>query len=282
MTASRSKPDADDRLRRYLATFLALLLNLTFLVALDRVMRPLARERAHWPRATPDDVLQVRLIEPSPPSPSPQAPEPAREPAAPERPRPHASARTEPRALPPPVAAGPVREQAAARAPSDSAESRALPQFYGRDGQVRIPEAGVEPVEMPFPQLPIVPAEGNPFVHRNPLPYEPTRFDRYFPDVRETLGGELVRKATVKRGGRLPGGLYVECTWVLFFGGCAWGHPPTAPIEELKAMRADPPMPKTPPAPPSPTLDLSLKPPPLLDPSPAPVPDSDPVPEPPL
>lgn len=248
MRASRSKSDADDRLRRCVATFLALLLNLGFLVALDHVMRPLARERTRWPHAAPDDVLLVRLIEPSP-SPSPataaQAVEsPPPEPATPERARSRPGARAEARTPAAPAAAGPVRERAAASAPPDSIESPTAPRFYDRDGQVRLPEAGAAPVETPFPQRPIVPAEGNPFVHRNPLPYEPTRFDRYFPDVRETLGDELVRKATVKRGGRLPGGLYVECTWVLFFGGCAWGHPPTATIEELKAMRADPPMPK--------------------------------------
>lgn len=258
MRPGDASADADERLRRRLAAAVALLLNLAFLAALDQVMRPLARERAPWARVEPVDVLQVRLIETPPAAvPAPVVPA-ASEPAATSAP---AAAPVEPRrrarsaarrdgdasAAPPARHSEPV--PAAAAPPSTRAESVTAPQFYGRDGQVRLPDTKTAQGETPFPQLPIVPTEGNPFVHRSPVPYEPTRFDKYFPDVRETLGGELVRKATVKRSGRLPWGTYVECAWVLFFGGCGWGTPPSATIEELKAMRADPPMPKSPPPP---------------------------------
>ncbi|MBO9663799.1 hypothetical protein [Dokdonella sp.] len=257
MKSRDANADADERLRRRIAAAVALLLNLAFLVALDQVMRPLARERTPWVRVEPADVLQVRLIEAPPPAASPPEVPPVSEPAAVPAPaetpversrrlrstaRPASDAGTAPPA--------PRREPAQATVstvstPSTRADSSTAPQFYERDGQVRLPDAKAAQGETPFPHLPIVPTQGNPFVHTNPVPYEPTRFDKYFPDVRETLGGELVRKATVKRSGRLPWGTYVECTWVLFFGGCFWGTPPSATIEELKAMRADPPMPKS-------------------------------------
>lgn len=248
--------DADERLRRRLAAVVALLLNLVFLIALDQVMRPMARERALWARVEPANVLQVRLIEAVPsPAPAVEAPpmppasEPAAAPARVAAPIQRRSRARSARQVEADVAAASsernrVPEESSAPAASSRAEPSPAPQFYDRDGRVRLPDAKAFDAETPFPQLPIVPTEGNPFVHRSPLPYEPTRFDKYFPDVRETLGGELVRKSIVKRSGRLPWGTYVECTWILIFGGCNWGSAPTATIEELKAMRADPPMPK--------------------------------------
>lgn len=300
MTTKQAHSDADERLRRRLAAGVALLLNLAFLVALDHVMRPLARERAPWQRIAPTDVLQVRLIEETPPSSMPapaQETPPMPEPPAPtvveRRPRARPNAPAPSRTAAAPAEASPARENPVAPVQPDvSAPVSSTPQFYERNGQVRMPDASVGAAETPFPQLPIVPTEGNPFVHRNPVPYEPTRFDKYFPSVRETLLGEVVRKATVKKAGRLPWGTYVECSWVLFFGGCGWGSPPRASIEELKAMRADPPMPKvrqpqsslplspSPSTSPPPILDLSLKPLPALEVPPAPAPNGDSVPEP--
>lgn len=250
MTLSAVRVDADERWRRRVAVAVALLLNLAFLVALDSVMRPLAGERRPWVRAEPTDVLQVRLIDAAPPAapvaePSPSSlPEPAPPPlpSAPAERPPRAPARSEA-----PVAAAPSTPSRVAPVVQEAAPSSA-PQFYGRDGKVLLPENAAAG-EAPFPQLPIIPTEGNPFVHRNPLPYEPTRFDKYFPSVRETLGDELVRKATVQRSARTPWGTQITCTWVLFFGACGWGPAPRATIEELKAMRVELPMPRTPPAP---------------------------------
>lgn len=260
MTAAGTMIDADERLRRRLAAFVALLLNLAFLVALDHVMRPLPGKHAPWSHAAPGDVLQVRLIEVAPaPAPQPQpAPEvpaaprmqqsPATAPAiAPAERRASASARSKAADRAAPAEQGRAPESAR-EAMSEAADpaAPATPQFYDKGGQVRLPEVNTAGGEAPFPDLPIIPTEGNPFVHKNSVPYEPTRFDKYFPDVRETLGGELVRKAIVQRTARTPWGTQITCTIVLFFGGCTWGHVPRATIEELKAMRADPPMPKKP------------------------------------
>lgn len=242
MSVVRGRVDADERRRRRLAGAVALLLNLAFLVALDSVMRPLAGERRPWVRAEPIDVLQVRLIDATPPSApatepssSPMPPEPvsATRPSAPvERP---AGA---PARRPVPAAANGEPAQVAPAASNEPAAASSAPQFYDRDGRVRLPEAAAA-TEAPFPQLPIIPSQGNPFVHRNPLPYEPTRLDKYFPSVRETLGDELVRKATVQRSARTPWGTQITCTWVLFFGVCGWGPVPHATIDELKAMRVE-------------------------------------------
>ncbi|MET0224901.1 MAG: hypothetical protein ABW187_00505 [Dokdonella sp.] len=118
--------------------------------------------------------------------------------------------------------------------------------LYDQTGRVLLPDAPADGAAVvSFPDRPRVAREGNPFVHRSPLPYTPTRLDKYWPSVRETLGGELVRKATMKRVSRTPWGTQVECTWVLFFGGCSWGAEPRATAEELQQMRADPPMPKS-------------------------------------
>jgi hypothetical protein len=191
-------------------------------------------------------IVERGMVPPGPsPRSSPPEPTPPARPSAPAAP----SGRT-PRAPPrseAPAAAAPSAPGRAAQAVQEAAPSSA-PQFYGRDGQVRLPENAAD-AEAPFPQLPIIPTQGNPFVHRNPLPYEPTRFEKYFPSVRETLGDELVRKATVQRSARTPWGTQITCTWVLFFGACGWGPVPRATIEELKAMRVELPMPKTPPAP---------------------------------
>jgi hypothetical protein len=245
MSAARERVDADERVRRRLAAAIALPLNLAFLVALDSVMRPLPGERRPWARAEPTDVLQVRLIDAVPPSASPAQPSPSPVPPEPTPPvRPSAAAERPPRVRregsTAPSAARVASPMASAPAtpPSSTPSSVPAPQFYGRDGQVRVPEQAAA-AEAPFPQLPIIPTEGNPFVHRNPLPYEPTRLDKYFPSVRETLGDELVRKATVQRSARTPWGTQITCTWVLFFGACGWGPVPHATIEELKAMRVE-------------------------------------------
>lgn len=241
--------DADERLRRWLALAAALSLNLGFFLTLDRLLWPhprTARVRIH-----PADALQVRLIEVAPPAAEP--PEPLETPPAPAAARRPANAR--PRAKVAADAAAAERRREAPHAEGAVApvgapnEPGLQAQFYDRSGQVRMPDAKAAAAETPFPARPVVPSEGNPFVHRNPLPYEPTRFDKYFPSVRETLVGELARKATAQRSGRTPWGTQINCTFMLVIGGCTWGYAPTATIDELKAMRADPPAPKaSPPA----------------------------------
>lgn len=236
MTSSRGGADPGVPLRRGLALAATLLLNVAFLAGLALLMRPGVPEPVSIVAREPHDIIQVRLIE---------APSSVPPPAMAEIPL-RAGVPSAPPAFPtsPPrvrAARGPSRSDATSPAaavasvPSDVP----TPQFFDIDGRVRLPEAVADSTEKPFPQRPPVPAEGNPLVHREALPYEPTRFDKHFPPVRETLGGELVRKATVERTVRTAGGMQITCAWVLFFGGCGWGYAPVAPIEELKAMRVE-------------------------------------------
>jgi len=249
MTEPRADFDVDVRLRRRVAIVAALSLNVVFLVVLDHLMQPGTQWRSMRARPDAADVLLVRLIDPLPPAlvVPVEAPAPLVFPSAtaskPQRNR-----------------AAVVKETAATDAQrSESSDDRAAPDLalpdpaqlhlYDRSGSVLVPDMQkAEGAPTAFPDRPRVAQEGNPFVHRSPLPYTPTRLDKYWPSVRETLGGELVRKATAKKVWRTPWGTQVECAWVLFFGGCGWGPEPRATAEELKQMRADPPMPRTPPA----------------------------------
>lgn len=144
--------------------------------------------------------------------------------------------------------------------------------LYAPDGRVQLPDEAAphRAGEIGF-SAHLGPAR-DPFARRNPVPYEPTKFESVWAPAGETLGGELIRKTTFTRTWRTPWGTEVSCSVTLIMavlGGCGWGYAPTATIEELKAMRADPPMPKAPapsttgvaadkPPPPPPVLDLSL------------------------
>jgi len=260
MMARPLRADSDERRQRRFALVATLLLNGVFLMLLDQMMRPYATLRS--PGARPDavDVLLVRLIDPAP-LPQAAAVVVSSETAA------QASGRSAPptrrlrrtagegrasaaevsQQTLPDVQAAVGIDTAATRAPADALESAAAPlRLYGRTGSVLLPDTQGSAVETaPFPDRPRVAQEGNPFVHHSPLPYTPTRLDKYWPSTRETLGGELVRKATVKRAWRTPWGTQVECVWVLFFGGCRWGPEPRATAEELQQMRVDPPMPRS-------------------------------------
>lgn len=248
MTPSRAELDADARLRRQVALAAALLLNVVFLVVLDHLMQPGATRRSAGARPEAADVLLVRLIELQPAELVPiEAPSSAVSPPA-VAPRPRRSVTDGSRA------AGAKAGVAADAQRSENTEDRAAAEepaelrLYDRTGSVLVPDMQkADGAAMAFPDRPRVAQQGNPFVHRSPLPYTPTRLDKYWPSVRETLGGELVRKATVKKAWRTPWGTQVECAWMLFFGGCGWGPEPRATAEELKQMRADPPMPKSPP-----------------------------------
>lgn len=62
--------------------------------------------------------------------------------------------------------------------------------------------------------------------------------------MRETLGGEVIRKTTLTGTWRTPWGTVVECKASLILigiGVCTWGPAPQMTVEEMKAMHADPP-----------------------------------------
>jgi hypothetical protein len=89
--------------------------------------------------------------------------------------------------------------------------------------------------------LPQGAVHGDAFARVNPVPYEPTRFNRYWPDVHESLGDEIWRKTTITYGWRTPWGTVVKCKTSLILlgvGGCGWGPAPSLTIEQLKALRA--------------------------------------------
>ena len=180
------------------------------------------REVARAPHAPPDRVLHVELIERERPvvTPAPLLPLPS---PIEHRPR----GRIAPHA--------PPREARPEPVPSER------PRLFGLDGRILLPDAQKE--EKANALAPSIP-HGDPFARANPLPYEPTRFDKYFPDVRESLGGEIMRHTTLTYAWRTPWGTVWECKTnliLLGIGGCTWGPAPTLTIEELKALRADPP-----------------------------------------
>jgi hypothetical protein len=194
-------------------------------------------------RPAPAEVLRVFLI-----------PDETKEiPAAPPEPEP--PARTVRRITGKARNVAEWRPKSVSSAPALDAPNPQTPvlQLYTPDGQLRLPDNAMlrEREEIGFNAH--VPGSGDPFARRNPVPYEPTRFDSVWAPSRETLGQELIRKSIVTHTWRTPWGTEVTCSvsFILgMLGGCSWGYAPTATIEELKAMRADPPMPERPLVPP--------------------------------
>ncbi|HEY0233257.1 MAG TPA: hypothetical protein VGC55_18560 [Dokdonella sp.] len=254
MTPSPVRAGADERRHQRVAFIAAVLLNGVFLAVLDQLMQPGTTVRSRSARPEAADVLRVRLIEPAPTVPAAiVVPAESAQVSSPPAAQTRRSARHAPRVEAAPQELVPTlpaidADAIAGDAAADALASAPAPlNLYDRTGRVLPPAAqGASDLAVPFPRRPRVAQEGNPFAHRDALPYTPTRLDKYWPSVRDTLGGELVRTATVKRAWRTPWGTQVECAWVLFFGGCGWGPEPRATAEELKQMRADPPMPHVP------------------------------------
>ena len=92
---------------------------------------------------------------------------------------------------------------------------------------------------------PLAEFRSNPMSHESPLPYQPTRFDRYWKPDDETLLGEWVRKASKESSYDTKYGTRINCKAFLFLMTCGWGPTPRVSIEELKEMRANPPAPRT-------------------------------------
>lgn len=217
--------------QRRIALAVSVLLNVGFMIELHQLMqsapapRPLPARGLH---AT--DVLRVRLIaamdaqatirdNSAVGAPAEQVP-----PRRPEHDR-EAHVAALPSARTPAAAAWPELRSADAQ-PLD---------LYRPDGSVRLPDSAFVPA----------PARDT-FARRQILPYAPTRFERYWVPRDENLLGEWVRKGTVTRKWRTPWGTQIECVWVFALGGCGWGFVPGMTEEEMRAMHADPPMPKRP------------------------------------
>jgi hypothetical protein len=220
--------------RRAVAAGIALALLITA-IEVDLFDAAMRREVARVGHAPPDRVLHVELIDEKPAAPPAIDLEPPpllRRPVPAERPvRAHTVRRAEP------------RETAPSPTPSDE-----RPRLFGLDGRVLLPDRPVKD-NAPDSLSPHV-ARGDPFARTNPVPYEPTRFEAYFPDVRETLGGEILRKTTLTYTWLTPWGTQWTCKTSLLLlgmGGCGWGPAPRLTAEQLKAIRApDLPLPRQP------------------------------------
>lgn len=227
MSARVARAEFPDR--RRLSLIVSLLLNLVFLLALHFGTAPRARFDA-W---LPGRALQVRLIDPRPalvvPAPDAEPPTTSTSPS--------------------PMRAAPRRAPAPARteAPAMHAEAPPAPPLtlFDIDGRVLI-----SPTDSSDGRFPTRPATVDTLARRNVLPYAATHFEGAWVPRDETLGGEIVRRTTSTHTWRTPWGTEIVCsaTWLFALGGCGWGFAPTAPIEELQRVRADPPMPRNAPA----------------------------------
>ncbi|MET0231028.1 MAG: hypothetical protein ABW186_08880 [Rhodanobacteraceae bacterium] len=212
--------------RRLLPAFVAgILCTALPIVLFDAAMRTELR-RLH--AVATDMPITVELLT-EPETPAPRIERPLAEPAA---------TRTESRdRRRPPVDAGsaPSITRTQEPPPAPAASLR----LFGLDGAIELPAPAT-----PTPETFAAPAR-KPLAHESPLPYEETRFDRMMPSVRESLGAELVRKTTWTRTWHTRSGTRIQCVTSLVMAGlgiCGWGIEPRATAEELRAMRADPPM----------------------------------------
>ena len=154
------------------------------------------REAARIGHAPTDQVLHVDLIEEERPVAPPvvvETPPLLRRPAPVEH-------RTRERV---------VRRSAPREALPAPAPSNEKPRLFGLDGHLLLPDEHAETGTQDARASRGV--HGDAFARANPVPYEPTRFDAYFPDVRESLGGEIMRKTTLTYTWLTPWGTQWTC-----------------------------------------------------------------------
>ena len=182
------------------------------------------------------DVIQVSLVEPPAPAPV-SPPEPL------------------PEVLPPPLAETPrpvlraasrPRRDATAAAPAAPAvpATVGVPQvhLYEADGRLDVSNLPKEPEAGPFYEFRAPAIVQSPMMkHDSPFPYQSTAFEEYWPPDDETIVGEFFRRHTTTKTMRTPWGGGIQCSFMLFIGGCGFGYAPPNP-EGLKKMRFNPPM----------------------------------------
>jgi hypothetical protein len=219
-----------ERWQRRVALAIAIALNICFLIALNRLMfvRPTLSE-------TPAAYMEARLIDTTPP------PEPT---------PPQISILSS-------AASVHVRSQALTNATPPIAPTVAAPpklDLFTPDGQVRLPTEAVSSpnASKGFPTTPIKPTDRNPFAHVDLLPYIRGRLENaWAAPANESLGAKAMRKFYSHRW-TMPWGAPISCeqgtptTETPIVIDCRSGAS-SASSEELRAMRADPPAPKTPP-----------------------------------
>jgi hypothetical protein len=217
------------------ATALTLLELLGFGMAMQRLI-----VRNKPPLAS--QVMRVDLLDALPLPAEPVPPE------RPERALPPQAQRQPPSSHSPPASRRTLPPPAQAAAPTTAATQAAPLRLFNADGSVALSPDALSEERRPA---------GKSTLRRSGtgIGYAPTRFESIWAPRDESLGDEAVRRSTFSHSWRLPGGTEIHCSVTLvlgMLGGCGWGRPPRLPIEELKRMRADPPMPRTKPADPQP------------------------------
>ncbi len=256
MTVSRQSRDELEARRRLLVSLaVAVLVHGALLVVLLQVSRVRRMVPVEQGPAIRLRLIDARAAEPAQAEPPAHAADtvppaaPARE-SVPHAPTPKRGSGSH--KAPEPSMATTAASITRAPAPAEPTPSPMLPtpplHVFNRDGSVNLPDAEGEAAAgdpAAFGRRARVPAyTPDPMAHRSPLPYEPTRFERDWTPQGESLLGEWVSRATVTKTWDTAGGTRITCSSFLFFGGCAWGPAPRVTIEELKRMRADPPMPR--------------------------------------
>ncbi|HET6631353.1 MAG TPA: hypothetical protein VFG73_01425 [Rhodanobacteraceae bacterium] len=150
------------------------------------------------------DVMQVRLIEPPPPSPAP--PMQVLPPTQVGQPRP-ASPGVPPR--PPPAAPSPPARPVAEKTPASTPQVH----FYDAQGRVLLSPTPPAPAASVADYRPHLPKGSAKLMHPPPPPivYTPTKLEKYFVPADENLLQKAVRKTLVKHTFHLPFGLNYTC-----------------------------------------------------------------------
>ena len=197
------------------------------------ILRPV-----HQPR-NEREVFRVTLIEPTsglpvPPPLVPPPPLPGQPPSAPPR-----HLHYEPPA------------KGAIRATLEGAKGPPL-ELYDSNGQVRLP-AGSSQKAAPAPAYSAPEIQGSHiYSGKSPIPYKPTRFNKDWAPLNESLGAKTVGRAfdkaveatTVKKTVKLPGGIKLHCAispLLLFAAGCKGDDPPPPPKNDNDIRLSMPP-----------------------------------------
>lgn len=191
------------------ALLVALLLHALFALVVWQQMRP---RLPATPRASRDEVLEVRFITSAPPVAAVLAP-----PAPSAASRPPAPPRHEP----------PARNAMTLQVPAPPA----APRLYDQQGQPLLPApAASAPAPDYVPNLPR--DDARIMQHRSPVEYRATRFDKDWGggNAFDSALQKLVDKTTVKQTIRLPRGVRIHCgvSLAMLAGGCG-GEPPPPP-----------------------------------------------------
>ena len=188
--------------RTWLAMIVAVLLHALFVVAIWHIMRPPPSRAVAEPA---EQVLQVRFISRAPtasvkPPPAPPPPPPAR--------RPSAVITHEP------VAKDAMRLQSPLATPAETPHLK----LFDKQGRALLPATAASSAEPGYVQNT---PQGDKRImqHTDPIKYEATRFEQYFPPPDESAGGAAVRhvidKVVKSTDVDLPHGVHLKCTTIV-------------------------------------------------------------------